>query len=66
MRFIRFPEYRFLRGVEHLLAIVSQVLVREADDIQLAVIFILCVHITKVIIYYVCFQNNMYTQTSLF
>ena len=52
IRFLRFPERPFLlHGVEHSVAILSLVLVRETDDRQLSVNFILCVQIAKFIIY---------------
>ena len=53
--------YFLLQGVEHLMAILSLVL--ETDDRKLLVICILCVHITKFIIYCVYFQNSVYTHT---
>ena len=52
-----------LHGVEYLVAILSLVLVRETDDSHLSAIFILCVHITKLIFYCVYCQNSMYTKT---
>ena len=48
--FLRFPECPFLlHDVEHIVAILSLVLVRETVDRQLSVI--LCVHIATFIIY---------------
>ena len=41
---LRFPKF-LLQDVEHIVAILSMVLVRETDDRQLSVIFILCFHI---------------------
>ena len=51
-----------LHGVDHVVAILSLVLVLGTDDGQLSIIFILCVHITKFIIYYVYFQMNVLTK----
>ena len=54
-----------LHGVEHRVAILSLVLVQETNDSQLSVIFILCVHITKSIIYCVYFQYSIIIQQTL-
>ena len=66
---MRFPECPFLlHCVEHSVAILSLVLVRETDDRQLSVIlFVMCTYRKIYNIYYVCtFLNSMYTKAWLF
>ena len=69
IRFLRCPECPFLlHCVEHSVAILSLVLVRETDDRQLSIILFLMYTYRKIYnLYYVCtFLNSMYTKALLF
>ena len=55
----------FLQGAQQLVAIISLVMARETDDRHFLVIFILCIHITNVIIFCIYFQNNVYFNNNI-
>ena len=67
IRFLRFPECPFLlHGVEHSVAILSLVLVRETDNRQLSVILFYVYKSQNIYSILCTFLNSMYTKTLLF